>query len=165
MFTNNPWTSGLIIGQQILLSVGANGAAVEQVIVSKNNLPATGAGPITVNLVNPVVNSGSTFATFDVFGVGSPANATVIGTEDCAIWLNDPGASDPKRPFNALAGRTGVAMTGQGLSSSLDITSSTVVKAAPGRRCGSASWSPDPQPARPTIARPPARPPRPTRLR
>jgi hypothetical protein len=133
VFTNNPWTSGLIIGQQILLSVGANGAAVEQVIVSKNNLPATGAGPITVNLVNPVVNSGSTFATFDVFGVGSPANATVIGTEDCAIWLNDPGASDPKRPFNALAGRTGVAMTGQGLSSSLDITGSTVVKAAPGR--------------------------------
>ena len=113
VFTNNPWTSGLIIGQQILLSIGAAGAAVEEVIVSKNNFPATGAGPVTVNVVNAVVNASSTYATFDVFGVGIPTSATVIGTEDCSIWLNDPGASDPKRPFNALAGRSGVAMTGQ----------------------------------------------------
>jgi len=133
VFTGNPWTSGLIIGQQILLSVGANGAAVEEVIVSKNNLPVTGAGPITVNVVNPVVNASSTFATFDVFGVGLPANATVIGTEDCSVWLNDPAASDPKRPFNAWAGRTGVAQTGQGLSSSLNISAATVIKATPGR--------------------------------
>ncbi|HLZ84879.1 MAG TPA: hypothetical protein VKQ54_15050 [Caulobacteraceae bacterium] len=133
VFAGNPWTSGLIIGQQILLSVGAAGAAVEEVIVSKNNLPVTGAGPITVNLVNPVVNASSTFATFDVFGVGLPASATIIGTEDCSIWLNDPAASDPKRPFNALAGRGGVAQTGQGLSSALNLTAATVVKASPGR--------------------------------
>jgi hypothetical protein len=133
VFTNNPWTSGLIVGQQILLSVGANGAAVEQVIVSKNNLPVTGAGPITVNLVNPVVTANSTFATFDTFGVGIPGAATVIGTEDCSIWLNDPAASDPKRPFNALAGRNGVAQTGQGLFTSLNITAATVIKASPGR--------------------------------
>lgn len=132
-FTGNPWTNGLIIGQQILLSVGANGAAVEEVIVSKNNAPVTGAGPITVSLVNPVVNASSTFATFDVFGVGMPANATIIGTEDCSIWLQDPAAADPKRPFNALAGRAGVAMTGQGLSTSLNITAATVIKASPGR--------------------------------
>jgi hypothetical protein len=133
VFSGNPWTSGLIIGQQIILSIGPTGAAVEQVIVSKNNTPATGAGPITVNLVNPVVSSSSTYATFDVFGVGLPAAATVIGTEDCSIWLNDPGAPDPKRPFNALAGRTGVAQMGQGLSTSLNITSATVIKASPGR--------------------------------
>jgi hypothetical protein len=65
--------------------------------------------------------------------VGLPANATVIGTEDCSIWLNDPAAADPKRPFNALAGRTGVAQFGQGLSTSLNITAATVIKAAPGR--------------------------------
>ncbi len=133
VFANNPWTSGLIIGQQILLSLGANGAAVEEVIVSKNNLPVTGAGPITVNVVNPVVNASSTFATFDVFGLGLPANATIVGTEDCSVWLNDPGASDPKRPFNAWAGRTGVAQTGQGLSTSLNIAAATVVKGSPGR--------------------------------
>jgi hypothetical protein len=133
VFAANPWTNGLIIGQQILLSVGAAGASVEQVIVSKNNVPVTGAGPITVSLVNPVVNASSTFATFDVFGVGLPANATVIGTEDCSVWLNDPAAADPKRPFNAWSGRTGVAMTGQGLSTALNITSPTVIKASPGR--------------------------------
>jgi len=133
VFAANPWTNGLIIGQQMLLSIGAAGASVEQVIVSKNNTPVTGAGPITVNLVNPVVNASSTYATFDVFGVGLPANATVIGTEDCSLWLNDPAAADPKRPFSALSGRTGVAMTGQGLSTSLNLTSATVIKASPGR--------------------------------
>ena len=133
VFANNPWTSGLIIGQQVLLSVGANGAAVEEVIISKNNLPATGAGPVTVNLVNPVVTASSTFATFDTFGVGMPASATIIGTEDCSIWLNDPGAADPKRPFNALAGKGGVAQTGQGLSTALNITAATVIKASAGR--------------------------------
>ena len=61
-FTGNPWTSGLVVGQSIILSATANGAAVETVIVSKNNTPAAGAGPTTVKIVNPVVTTASTFA-------------------------------------------------------------------------------------------------------
>ena len=111
IFTANPWTNGLVVGQPIVLSVTANGAAIEEVIVSKNNTPATGAGPITINLVNPIVNSGSLFATFDAFGLGVPAAATPLGTEDTLIWLNNPNATDPKRPLAPLNAAPGAANT------------------------------------------------------
>lgn len=104
VFAGNPWISGLIVGQQILLSVGANGAAVEEVIVSKNNVPAVGAGPTTVKLVNPVVTSSSTFALFDAFGLNMPLTQTVIGVEDACIFLYNPNAIDPKRPLSPMMG-------------------------------------------------------------
>jgi hypothetical protein len=116
VFTANPWTAGLVIGQAIILSVGANGAAIEMVTVSKNNSPATGASLAsrTVKLVNPVVNTGSTFATFDIFalsGPGSSAGASLMGIEDSLIYVYDPSATDPKRPLFALQGTSGHAAT------------------------------------------------------
>ncbi|MGH6836821.1 MAG: hypothetical protein ACREC9_15065 [Methylocella sp.] len=103
-FTGNCWTSGLVPGQSIILSTSANAAAVEEVIVSKNNVPVTGAGPVTVNLANPILNSGSQAAVFDIFGLNIPTGgATPVGTGDSAIWLYDPVATDPKRPLKPLA--------------------------------------------------------------
>lgn len=126
VFSGNPWTSGLIVGQAILLSVGVNGATVEEVTVSKNNTPVTGAGPITVNLVNPVVNASSTFATFDIFGLDGPGNgnATPIGIEDSAIYVRDPAPTDPKRPFVAWKGTAGVGQVAA-LSPGTPITASS----------------------------------------
>ncbi len=104
VFTANPWISGLVLGQSILLSVGANGATVEEVIISKNNLPAIGAGPTTVKLVNPVVTSGSTFGLYDAFGPNMPLTQSVVGVEDAVIFTYNPNAPDPKRPLSPLMG-------------------------------------------------------------
>ena len=117
-FTNNPWTSGLIISQPLILSVGANGAAVEEVIVGKNNVPVTGAGPITVNLASPIVNANSTFATFDAFAVNGPgtSGASALGVEDNGTYVFNPAAADPKRPlFLTQQGQ----LTGSELTSTL----------------------------------------------
>ncbi|SHJ70398.1 hypothetical protein SAMN05444159_1272 [Bradyrhizobium lablabi] len=137
-FTNNPWINGLVIGQPLILSATASGAAIEEVIVSKNNTPAVGAGPVTVNLVNPIVNNASLFATYDAFGLNVPtAGASPLGTEDTLVWLNDPNATDPKRPLFALGrarGSSGAAdVRSGGNSSSLNVTADTVIKGTPGR--------------------------------
>jgi hypothetical protein len=136
-FTGNPWTSGLVLGTQLVLSVTANGVAVEEVIVSKNNVPVTGAGPITVNLVNSIVNSGSAFVLFDRFGLGVPSTASPIGTEDTLIWLNDPNATDSKRPLaplaKALGGANAAEVRSGGITSSLNVTGTGIIKGSPGR--------------------------------
>lgn len=101
VFLDNPWTSGLDLGNAILLSGGINGGTKEEVIVSLNNNPATGAGPTTVNLVSPVVFAGSNAATFDTFAVNGPPvdGTTVMGVPVQAVMLQDPNPSDPKRPL------------------------------------------------------------------
>lgn len=138
-FSANPWVSGLTIGQPLILSVGATGAAVEEVIVSKNNTVTTTPGATVVNLVNPVINANSTYATFDAFGIGGPATngASVIGVEDNLVYVYDAFAVDPKRPLfptTKARGTTGAQdVRSGGNLSSLNVTASAVIKASPGR--------------------------------
>lgn len=103
VFLDNPWTSGLDLGNAILLSAGVLGGAKEEVIVSLNNNPAAGAAPVTVNLVSPVVFGGSNTATFDTFAVAGPNvhGATAIGIPVQSTMLVDPYAMDAKRPMKA----------------------------------------------------------------
>lgn len=107
-----PTLGGLVASMPIILSVGANGAAVEVVVVASSYVPAAGAGPITVPLVNPVVTSGSTMATFDVYGTGIPSTATDLGVGDAVIFVQDTTAADPKRGLKPLGGPAGVISIG-----------------------------------------------------
>lgn len=95
-FQDNPWLQGLTIGQPILLSASASAAALEEVIVGTNNIPSTGTGTFVVNVLNPVVNNGMNFATFDMFGVDGP---TTVG-----INPNAPGTAVPGQTFNGVKG-------------------------------------------------------------
>jgi len=112
-FLDNPWIQGLTIGQAILLSAAPNSAAIEEVIVGTNNTPSTGTGTFVVNLLNAVVNNGSNYGTFDVFGVDGPTTIginssapglsvpgqTVTGVKGALQLLYNPSASDSKRPI------------------------------------------------------------------
>jgi hypothetical protein len=115
-FLDNPWIQGLTTNTQILLSAGPNSETLESVIVGANNIPSTGTGTFVVNLVNAVVNTGSNYATFDVFGptganiVGINPNtngievpgSTVIGVKGALQLVIDPYATDPKRPLKPI---------------------------------------------------------------
>ena len=117
VFSGNPWTSGLIVGQAVILAATQSGASVEVVTVSKNNTPQTGSSTAarTVNLVNPVVNAGSTYAQFDVFSLTGPgtAGASMQGVEDAMVYLYNAQAADPKKPLvpvNQAPGNTGAML-------------------------------------------------------
>lgn len=108
-FLDNPWVNGLSLFSRVLLSGGPNSVAAEEVVIGSNNIPNAALGAITVNLVNPVVNSGMNFATFDdydidgpiVTGAGTPLGATLVGIKGQLQYVIDPKSPDPKRPVFA----------------------------------------------------------------